>query len=123
MQNDILMACFFILAYFGLYCLIDLIDVQFRRKTENTGNIKLAIMVKNAEDDLEYKLRCFQQTAYESLMIDNKIFIIDMGLDDDTTKILEKISRDTETIEVFKFEEKERLFEAFEYDENNDKVG
>lgn len=114
MLTSLLIALFFVIVYFGLYCLIDLIDIKYKgNNTQARNNYAVTLLVKDVDEDLEHIIRTLKSTCTNDLTICNKIFIIDMDSKDQTPGILEKISWLDENIEVLRFEEKERIFEIF----------
>lgn len=116
MLTNLIMAFFFIAAYYGLYCLIELIDVKFSIRVDSKSEIynhMLTLMVKNAENEIEYTIRKLRHLSLSGMKNGIKIVVIDMGSTDNTLEILEKISQQNEDIEVLKFDEKHRIFEIF----------
>jgi hypothetical protein len=74
----------------------------------------VTLFVKNVDSDIQLVLDKLKLTCIDDLTICDKIFIIDMGSEDDTQKIIHRISEQDEFIEVFTALEKEHIFENFE---------
>lgn len=112
--TNILMAFFFIVLYYGLYCLIEIIDVKSRNISgAKKNNLMIAILAKNLQENIEFTIKELRESRLEGFTNHDKIVIIDMDSTDGTWDILNILARQDEGIIALKFEEKERIFEEF----------
>jgi hypothetical protein len=114
MISGIIITLIFVFAYFGLFCIIDIVDRCFVGVTLKKKNpLAIALIVKNADENVEYITRILKRNFMDNLTMLEKIFIIDMNSRDLTTDILQKISQDSQIIEVLRYSEREKMFEIF----------
>jgi hypothetical protein len=81
-----------------------------RKSSPNTG-VKLVILIKNQQDKVEgiVKTILSGEMARE-IISSSKLYIVDMGSEDETLKILKKLKTNYDMIEVFNKDEKELIF-------------
>ncbi len=89
---------------FFVYGIINFI-IQIFSKKENIIGLKNVLVVKNQQDTVEWIV----QNAVKN--VTGKLMIVDMGSNDDTWRILEKLKLDNYNIEIFKEEDKIKIFE------------
>ena len=112
MLTNVVIALLFILTYFGLFCVIEWMDAKIRpKKMHNKEGVRLVLLVKNADQNIEEIVKTLKRSVIEDLTITDKLFIIDMKSSDLTFKILEKISQGEPSIEFVTFEQKDKIFE------------
>ena len=106
-----LIICFviFSLAAYGLSILLKGL-LAGRRKNDEAG-LRLAVIVKNREQDIEWIIR---KAIAEGGILTNRsgrpIMILDMESEDETLGIAEKLAMEYEELEALPYEERETLF-------------
>ncbi len=102
-----------LLLLMGLYGIISLIfsavDTVQRKSLADDKNVRLAILVKDREEAIEGIVRSLLSRDIPG----GKLTIIDMGSEDKTLNILQKLKRSFENITVLKYDERERLMGEF----------
>ena len=109
MEQLIICLAILLLAVYGLLVLLKEL-ISPRRKMDEEG-LKLAVIVKNREQDIEWIVR--KLMAGEDVLTTRckrPIIILDMDSNDDTYGILEKLDMEYDELEVLPFTEKDRLF-------------
>lgn len=108
----------YILALYGaVYLVIGFVDsVRKKLKNENKS-VKFILLVKNQEDSIEGIIRgLFFQNLFRDIITLDRFTVVDMGSADDTLKILEKLKRDYQYLNVVNFDKKDEIFNYFEED-------
>jgi hypothetical protein len=108
----------YILALYGaVYLVIGFVDsIRKRFKNENKS-IKFILLVKNQEGCIEGIIRdIFIGNSLGGLITQDSFTVLDMGSTDETLKILEKLKRDYQYLNVLNYEEKNEIFKYFEED-------
>jgi len=103
-----------ILAVYGLFSLISgalgLIRLKSRLKC---GYIKPVLLVRNAEDCIEYVVRNLAAKDFlGGLLPGQKISIVDMNSEDNTYLIAKKLEIDYPHLEALNFDEREYIFDT-----------
>lgn len=104
-----------ILATYGFFIIMHDLVLAIKSKSKYQNSmIKLVLIVKNQGDVIEGVLRnVLPRNFIRKLMPGGKLTILDMGSKDDTIKILQKLEKDYECLEVLKQGEKDAIFNSF----------
>lgn len=91
-----------VMALYGCICLISaFIGYIFSRTSHTKQKYELILTVKNQQDNIEDVIRSiFRDELFKNSGPDCKVKVIDKGSDDDTIKILNKLAREYENLEV-----------------------
>lgn len=108
-----------LLAAYGALSLIISVFNSIRQKTyPECSRVKLALMVKNREDEIEGIIRnIFIGDYLKKVMSDGKLIVLDMGSTDETPEILAKLKKYYEYMDIVSITNKEDIFTYFETDE------
>jgi uncharacterized membrane protein len=116
MTNFLFETFVYILALLGAVYLVLGLTYSIRRriKSQNIG-VEFILLVKNQEEYIEGIIRgIFVEEFLRDVITEDNFTVIDMGSNDDTLKILEKLKKDYQYINVVTFEEKDEIFKNFE---------
>lgn len=102
-----------ILAVYGLGVMLYTVNTNTKlRVQDNITNMKLILVVKNQEENIEGAVRCIlSDELLNKAFISGKLTVLDLGSDDDTRSILEKLMEDYNCLEVLDADRKEEVFE------------
>lgn len=97
--------------YGGFSILFGIIEERRFRPVIKSKNVRVAIIVKDAGDNVEAIVRNafsydFQGRAYSA----HNIAIVDLGSSDDTLKILGKMGSNNQNLDIFTDEDKQKVF-------------
>jgi hypothetical protein len=100
------------LALFGALMLtISIVKTVSNRLKHENQKVRLILMVKDQEEQIEGIVRSvFTGDLLYGTLPGNNLIILDMGSQDDTLKIVEKLKRDYQYIDIIRKEEKEKAF-------------
>ncbi len=114
MQENLAYIITYILAGFGALTLVHMIIDTINFKMANdSSSIRLALIVKNKQDEIEGVIRnIFRSGILNRSGIGGSLIVLDLGSQDETVALLEKLKRDYEYIEVIEDSEKERIFDT-----------
>ena len=104
-----------LLAAYGLLTLVHgMIELIHCRISGHRPNVRVVLLVKDAEEHIEYIIRNMSKKDFVSkTLTDKNMVIIDMNSTDHTYQILEKLQVDFSNVEALSFEEKEHIFDDF----------
>lgn len=103
----------YLFAVYGMLSLIiSAIESFSKRKKPSNNGVRLVILIKNQQDNVEgiVKTILSGETARD-IVSNGKLYIVDMGSEDETIKILKKLKNNYDMIEIFNKDEKELIFE------------
>jgi len=106
----------YLFACYGVVSLIASIieSINKEKKSKNPG-VKLVILLKDQQDTIEGIIRAMlSEEVSKGIVSDGKLYIVDMGSQDETLKILKKLKRKYDTIEIFNMDEKELIFKGIQ---------
>ena len=106
---------------FGFICLFAvygaltiLLGIAEDIKTRPIGkkdNIRVVLLVKNAGDYVEEVVRsAFRQDFTGKALSACNLAVVDLGSTDDTVKILEKLCLEYQYVDVYTYDEKDKVF-------------
>ena len=105
-------------SYGALSLIIGVANSIYGRTKGRDSKIRLVLVIKNQAEAIEGIIRnIFNGDVLGKAMSDGCLMVVDMGSTDETMSILMKLRDDYECIDIFKQDEKEKIFESFE--ENN----
>jgi disulfide oxidoreductase YuzD len=107
------LAC--LLAAYGLISLvIGALDAICARKVGKRLNVRVVLLVQDAEKQIEHIVRNAVGKKYASgSFSDKKLAIVDMNSKDNTLEILEKLESVFPGIEVLAYKDKDEIFNGF----------
>jgi hypothetical protein len=103
------------IAIFGAISLVTMLmgSPQWKKKPQCPG-IRMALIVKNAEDVIEGTVRDIILGDFAGkTMTDGILTVIDMGSTDSTSDILRKLRYEYGKLDIITSDEKEKFFELF----------
>ncbi len=102
----------YLFAVYGMLSLIiSAIESITKRKNIKNPGVKLVILLKNQQDTVEGVIRTILAAeTSRDIVSDGKLYIVDMGSQDETLKILKKLKRNYDMIEIFDMNDKELIF-------------
>lgn len=102
-----------ILAAYGLFSLISSAVGLIRLRNHlKCRSVKLVLLVKNSEECIEYVVRNVARDDFlTGLLSHGNISIVDMNSTDNTYLLTKKLKKSFQNIEVFRFEERQNIFE------------
>jgi len=102
-----------VFAAYGVFSMIAGVTGLIRSKTQiKCRNIKLVLLVRNAEECIEYVVRNLSgKDSLKGVLPDSKISIVDMNSSDNTYLITKKLERYYQNIEALHFDERESIFD------------
>lgn len=106
----------YLFAIYGVFSMLVSIlnSVRCRIKPENS-NMKLVLIVKNQEENIEGVVRNILDEEFLRKMMLNSISVIDLGSADNTMEILLKLKQRYENLEILDCDKKDNIFEGFDY--------
>lgn len=112
MLKNLIECILYLLAAYGLIVLISsaarLIQCRVRGCRPD---VRAAILVKNAEENIEYIIRSAVTNEFaSSVFSDKRLIVVDMGSTDNTLELLEELQKEYCSIEVLKCNEREQIF-------------
>ncbi len=112
---DIIIGFFtYLFAVYGIISFIaGIADLIYCKKVKRK-NIKLVLIVKNQEDTIEGVVRSLYINDYPGrIMSDRGLTVIDMGSQDSTSEVLDRLKREYGSLEVYSQNQKSCVFENF----------
>jgi hypothetical protein len=102
MLSDIIQCIICILAVYGLFSLMLGISETIRcRLSGPRPRVRVVLLVKDAEEHIEYIVKYAVSKEYAARVLsDNKLMIVDMGSEDNTYQLLQKLQNNFPCIEV-----------------------
>lgn len=112
MLDFVIFSLVWILAIYGLIEIFRTIKYSILNKNLNTNGIYVIVAVKNQEQKIEGFLRSFlfKYIYYRDDEV-NDLIVSDMGSTDETTKIIEKMRKDYNSIKILNWNECKELIE------------
>ena len=115
MLKSLLECIVYLLATYGLLVLVlgaaDMIRCRVRGRRPD---VRVVLLVKDAEDHIEYIVRNAVKKDFASKALSDKnMFIVDMDSTDSTNQILKKLQSDFSNIEILPFEDRSMIFDDF----------
>lgn len=114
MLNFVLNCLLWVCALYGIFEIVkNIIYIHSCNKIHSDG-INMIITVKNQEDKIEGFLRSLNfRLIYGKEDCVENIIVLDLNSNDNTKKIVEKLSDENETIKPLNWKEFEELFSPF----------
>lgn len=115
MTESILKYIIYLLAVYGAITLIlSILGAVHGKMTAEAAKVRLVLFVKNVEEYVEYIIRdAIKYDFPEKVMSGDNLTVVDMNSTDDTLKILQKLKKDYECIDILSAGEKEDVFSGF----------
>lgn len=106
----------YMFAGYGLITLaIQLIDMIHKKTNLQDKKIRAVLLVKNCEDIIEGIMRSSIYSWFTRRLIsDGSLTVVDMGSQDETLDILERMSSNDEGFRILREGEKEKVFDVFD---------
>lgn len=104
-----------LLAAYGLIILVFAAASRLRaRDTGKHPGVRVVLLVRNAEEQIEYMIRNAVKYDFTSrVMSDKSLIVVDMDSTDNTALILEKLQKDFSNVEIMKFQDRTLIFDDF----------
>lgn len=104
-----------ILAAYGLLSLASGLAESIRCRISGVRpEVRVVILVQNAEEQIEYIVRNAVKKDIQSKMLsDKKVIFVDVNSNDKTYELLEKLHKSFSSIEVLPYHEGERIYDGF----------
>ena len=102
----------YLLAFYGaIVLMITIINSARFRVLNNNPSMKLVLLVKDSEENIEGVIRgMFSEEILRRLLINEKLTVLDMGSEDETKRILEKLTGEYNDLEIVEQGQKEKIF-------------
>ncbi|MEN6314958.1 MAG: hypothetical protein ABFD25_12000 [Clostridiaceae bacterium] len=105
----------YLLATYGLLVLVfgaaDMVRCRVRGRRPN---VRVVVLVQDAEDHIEYIVRNVVKKNFASKALSDKnIIFVDMNSADHTSQLLKKLKDDFSSIEIIPLDERLRIFDDF----------
>ena len=102
-----------LLAIYGLFSLVrGAIGAVHCKVTGKRPVVRAILLVRNAEEHIEYIIRNIVNKEYKSKVLSDKnIIIVDMNSEDLTYVMLEKLQNDFQNINILTYEERLKIFD------------
>jgi hypothetical protein len=115
MLSDIILCIVCILAVYGLFALIlGVSDMICCRMAGPRPKVRAVLLVKDAEDQIEYIVRYAVKKEYAARVLSDKsLAIVDMDSEDNTFALLQKLQENFPGIEVHKISSLENIIKDF----------
>ena len=112
MMNWLVECLVWFLAAYGLFALLQGVAGLIRARISGLySGVRLVLLVKNAEEYIEYIIRSTAKRNFMDRFIFNqKMAVIDMNSTDHTYQLLERLKNDFPHIEVLAFSERNAAF-------------
>jgi hypothetical protein len=109
----------YLLAIYGfIYLTISVVNSIRQRLCSESSRVKMVLMIKNQERTIEGIIRnIYTGDILRKVMSSEKLYILDMGSDDNTVKILRKLKENYGFFEMLDENEKDKVFTALEDNE------
>jgi hypothetical protein len=109
----------YLLAIYGfIYLTISVVNSIRQRLCSESSRVKMVLMIKNQERNIEGIIRnIYTGDILRKVMSSEKLYILDMGSDDNTVKILRKLKENYGFFEMLDENEKDKVFTALEDNE------
>ncbi len=116
MLNAMLSVITYLLAAYGALCLImSIADAVRQRVNQENSGIKLVLMVKNQEEFIEGVIRnIFMGDFLRKVMSGRRLSVVNMGSEDSTPEILDRLKEYYGEFDVIEENEKESIFKDFQ---------
>lgn len=107
----------YILAAYGAYCLLIYLVNRSRGGARVSGKVKLALLVRDAEDSMEGVIRKIGlDSAVNGTVPCQGIAVVDMGSSDRTLEVLKRLKNEYAFLEVLEYGDRHKIFESFSED-------
>lgn len=105
----------YLFAAYGMFVMIyGAFDLIRLRIAGRRPEVRVVLLVRNAEDQIEHIVRNAVKKEYASRSLsDKKLTIVDMGSEDHTYQLLKRLQSSFANMEVLSNEEKDRIYEDF----------
>jgi hypothetical protein len=115
MLFNIIQCIIYILAVYGFIALILGISETIRcRITGPRPRVRAVLLVKDAEEQIEYIIRYAVRKEYAARVLSEKgLVIVDMDSGDNTYTLLQRLQKNFPSIEVLKISEASSIFNDF----------
>jgi cellulose synthase/poly-beta-1,6-N-acetylglucosamine synthase-like glycosyltransferase len=115
MLYNLLLCIVCILAAYGLLTLISGIAESVRCRVSGIRpEVRVVILVQNAEEQIEYIVRNAVKKDIQSKMLsDKKVVFVDMDSKDKTNELLEKLQKNFSSIEVLPYPDRAHIYDGF----------
>ncbi len=109
MAEAIVLALFCFFASYGFIMLTrSLLQALWSNRALKTDGVRLVLLVKNREKDIEGIVRSFLSDDFKTrLMLNRNLKIVDLNSQDNTFVILEKMKKDFENLDIVKINDNE----------------
>lgn len=116
MMFNLLECIIYLLASYGLLMLImNIFDMLRCRIRGRRPAVRIVLLVKNAEEQIEYIVRNSIRKEYASKVLSDKnIMIVDMNSEDNTYEYLERLEKSFCGIEALQYEDREQIYNGFD---------
>ncbi|NLV36726.1 MAG: hypothetical protein GXY17_08665 [Clostridiaceae bacterium] len=115
MTLNLLECVVYLLASYGLFTLVISIFDRLRCRIRGPRPlVRIVLLVKNAQEQIEYIVRNSVMKEYASkLLSDRKIMIVDMASEDNTYELLERLEKSLYGIETLQYKDREQIYKGF----------
>ena len=116
-------ALIYLLTVYGALSLIFCVfnSIRYRVKGEDRG-IKLVLLVKNQGRVIEGIVRnIFMGDFLRKIMSGGKLTVLDMGSEDETLEILERLKNDYGNLDILKESDKWKIFDSFDWTDGDER--
>lgn len=105
----------YLLASYGLLTFfLNIFDLLRCRIRGRRPAVRIVLLVKNAQEQIEYMVRNSVRKEYASkLLSDRKIMIVDMNSEDSTYELLERLGKSFNSIEALQYKDREQIYKGF----------
>ena len=115
MLYNLLLCIVCILAAYGLLSLITGLAESVRCRISGVRpEVRVVVLVQNAEEQIEYIVRNAVKKDIQSKMLsDKKIVFVDMNSEDKTYELLDKLQKNFSSIEALSYQENAHIYDGF----------
>ena len=112
---NLLECIIYLLASYGLLTLIvNIFDMLRCRIRGPRPVVRIVLLVKNAQEQIEYIVRNSIKKEYASrLLSDKRIMIVDMNSEDNTYELLQRLEKSFYGIETLQYKDREQMYDGF----------
>jgi len=104
-----------LLAVYGLFTILRSLKLAlYRNNTVRLSGVRVVVLVKDTEKYIEYIIRNINHMDLKSVALsDRNIAVVDMNSSDSTFMLLEKLKKDFQNLDIYKYDERSGIFEGF----------